>query len=239
MATEKVLGLGTNGIVEKEITVAADDLAIKQSITLTLGQTSVAIPGGYEVTGLIVFLNGVYLSPSEYTATDGVNVVLVTGAPTAGSVLDVISFLSSGILALGTAALRDSIGISPLYGRDSIIGTVSQVAGVPTGAILESGSNANGSFLKFADGTLICETVVRASGNINNAAGAIFSTATLGPFTPPATFVGAFSGFVSSTSESVWFGVLTTSNVIYVRGFSATSLAFSYNYTVRCFGRWY
>jgi glutamate dehydrogenase/leucine dehydrogenase len=42
------------------------------------------------------------------------------------------------------------------YSRDNILGTVSQSAGVPTGAIIERGSNANGEFVKYADGTMIC-----------------------------------------------------------------------------------
>lgn len=43
-----------------------------------------------------------------------------------------------------------------VYAQDSILGPVSQAGGVPTGAIVERGSNANGEFAKFADGTLIC-----------------------------------------------------------------------------------
>jgi hypothetical protein len=39
------------------------------------------------------------------------------------------------------------------------VGTVSQVGGVPTGAIVETGSNANGTFTKWADGTMICTYV--------------------------------------------------------------------------------
>lgn len=59
-------------------------------------------------------------------------------------------------LGLGSAAVRASIGTGALYGRDSIVGTVSQSGGVPTGAIIERGSNANGNYVKFADGTMIC-----------------------------------------------------------------------------------
>jgi hypothetical protein len=43
-----------------------------------------------------------------------------------------------------------------LYHTGNILGTVSQSGGVPTGAIIESGSNANGEYVKYADGTLIC-----------------------------------------------------------------------------------
>jgi len=39
--------------------------------------------------------------------------------------------------------------------RDLFVGTVSENEGVPTGAIIERGNNANGYYVKFADGTLI------------------------------------------------------------------------------------
>jgi len=50
----------------------------------------------------------------------------------------------------------DALGDDPLYGRDSILGTVSQAGGVPTGAVIERGSNANGEYVRYADGTQIC-----------------------------------------------------------------------------------
>ncbi|WP_275223148.1 hypothetical protein, partial [Citrobacter freundii] len=40
--------------------------------------------------------------------------------------------------------------------KADVVGTVSQSGGVPTGAIIERGSNSNGEYTKFADGTLIC-----------------------------------------------------------------------------------
>jgi hypothetical protein len=36
------------------------------------------------------------------------------------------------------------------------VGTVSQADGIPTGAIVQSGSNADGSYVRWADGTQIC-----------------------------------------------------------------------------------
>jgi hypothetical protein len=53
-----------------------------------------------------------------------------------------------------TLVLPDAAG--EIYGQGNILGTVSQSAGVPTGAIIERGSNANGEFVKYADGTMIC-----------------------------------------------------------------------------------
>ena len=58
------------------------------------------------------------------------------------------------------------------YHTGNLLGTVSQSGGVPTGSIIERGSNANGEYVRFADGTQICT-------NSNNAIA-----------TNPATFTG-------------------------------------------------
>lgn len=42
-----------------------------------------------------------------------------------------------------------------VYDQQTVLGTVSQVGGVPTGAIIERGSNANGEYVRWADGTQI------------------------------------------------------------------------------------
>ncbi len=46
------------------------------------------------------------------------------------------------------------------YGPGNLLGVVSQSAGVPTGAVIERGSNANGDYVRFADGTQICWATV-------------------------------------------------------------------------------
>ncbi|OHC43918.1 MAG: hypothetical protein A2092_06745 [Rhodobacteraceae bacterium GWE1_64_9] len=43
-----------------------------------------------------------------------------------------------------------------LLHNEIILGTVAQSGGAPTGAIIERGSNANGEYVRFADGTQIC-----------------------------------------------------------------------------------
>ena len=52
------------------------------------------------------------------------------------------------------------------YKKSNILGTVSESGGVPTGAVIERGSNSNGEYVKFADGTLIMNRTV--SVNLNN-----------------------------------------------------------------------
>jgi len=75
------------------------------------------------------------------------------------------------------------------YDTGNAVGTVSQSGGTPTGAIIERGSNANGEYVKFADGTMICTLVVQYTGiDITTAAGALYTNATLPTWTFPASF---------------------------------------------------
>lgn len=55
--------------------------------------------------------------------------------------------------AAGTFGVFTGAGLMRLA---SIIGAVAQSGGVPTGAIIERGSNANGEYVRYADGTQIC-----------------------------------------------------------------------------------
>lgn len=70
-------------------------------------------------------------------------------------------------------------GGSQVFSRDNILGTVSEASGLPTGAVIEAGSNANGRFVRLADGTQICSHSLTAS------AGAAVS------WTYPAVFAAA------------------------------------------------
>jgi hypothetical protein len=73
------------------------------------------------------------------------------GSGAYASVVASVGDLTAGrLLTVGAtkAQLADDV-----YGRSNILGTVSQTAGVPTGAIIQRGSNANGQFTRYADGT--------------------------------------------------------------------------------------
>lgn len=72
------------------------------------------------------------------------------------------------------------------FARGNILGTVSQSGGVPTGALLEHGSNANGMYWKFAGNLLICrvpDIIVPAMA---------MGTGTTINVTLPATFANVF-----------------------------------------------
>ncbi|MFG0272095.1 phage tail protein [Pseudomonas sp. zjy_14] len=67
-----------------------------------------------------------------------------------------------------TAALaRSGLGLKSAAVAD-IVGTVSQSGGTPTGAIYEQGSNANGHYIKFASGAMICWGASTYTGGITS-----------------------------------------------------------------------
>lgn len=122
-----------------------------------------------------------------------------------------------------------------VYTAASILGAVSQSAGVPTGAVIEQGSNANGEYVRFADGTQIC----RMTGNFP--AQAINTGASLNcPF--PATFSSAVYKFTAQvTGNSAGSGSQNSVGSLVANGIykdassSATQLAlasYSYRYAV-------
>ncbi|MGQ3214807.1 MAG: hypothetical protein ACT6U0_12285 [Shinella sp.] len=80
------------------------------------------------------------------------------------------------VTGASTAALRD------------IVGTVGQSSGVPTGAIVEYGTNANGEYIRWADGTQICLKTLTGLGPINTAVGGIFISANIAIGTMAAAF---------------------------------------------------
>lgn len=115
--------------------------------------------------------------------------------------------------------------ISPKVGlrtaaKADVVGTVSQSGGVPTGAIIERGSNSNGEYTKFADGTLICCFTKSVESITSNPSGGTtnlyFSTESV--FTFPATFVGTRPAVAPSAPLSIG----GTSSWPSVRGSSLT-----------------
>lgn len=105
------------------------------------------------------------------------------------------SFLAWQEIYSGSAAsVRSQLGLNEAanaFRRSNILGTVSQSSGVPTGAIIERGSNANGEYVRFADGTQICWYRAPFARSLNQATGALFFSSTpVGGSPHPAAFVG-------------------------------------------------
>jgi len=132
-----------------------------------------------------------------------------------------------------------------IYNQGSILGTVSQSSGVPTGAIIERGSNANGEYVRFADGTQICthnEVIVDLA--ITSAYGAFYRSSTQ-TWTLPAAFANAaavVSAFDANGSDPfMWAtratGFIATTGMFIVT--AATSSTQNVRVTKLAIGRWF
>ena len=80
----------------------------RDSFTATSGQTSFAT-GGYTPNFLDVYLNGVKLAAADYTASNGSDVVLASGAAT-GDILEVVAFttFTPANIPSGTPSIDDN-----------------------------------------------------------------------------------------------------------------------------------
>ena len=78
---------------------------------------------------------------------------------------------------------------SGLYNRNNVVGLVSQSGGVPSSAIIEQGSNANGEYTKFTDGTLICWRLYQDSSHTTTVSGS-FNVKEMSGIAKPVPFVG-------------------------------------------------
>ncbi|NEX47748.1 DUF2793 domain-containing protein [Pseudotabrizicola algicola] len=141
------------------------------------------------------------VSADGNTFTTALSVNPANGLLAGAAVTDTASDLTPGrLLKVGAGAGQ----LDPsLYRRGTVLGPVSQSGGQPTGALIERGSNANGNYMRFADGTQICTRRVQLTGiSINVAMGSLFR-ATVGSFDFPATF---------ATVESVGVTMMASQN---------------------------
>lgn len=125
--------------------------------------------------------------------------------------------------------------------KADILGVVSQSGGLPTGSIIERGSNSNGEYVKFADGTLICFMNPGGSPAIGANAFSAF-----GPYGTPANFINSVF-FVTAVAvpagSNDTYGVtvsysLSSNTVGFVYRNGATAQSFG-NIKILCIGRWY
>lgn len=133
-----------------------------------------------------------------------------------------------------------SVGIGDIQ-ASVIVGTTTQSGGLPTGSIIERGSNANGEYVKYADGTMICTFAQTITLNINTAYNTVFFA--LPSWTYPVAFA---SNPIASLGAQRTGGVLSTGSgsasttvaSLYVIDYTSTT---GQSITLRWFaiGRWF
>lgn len=173
-----------------------DDLSIK-----------VSDDGGTWSTGLSI-------SADSGTVTFAQD-VMISGQVQGDAVMQSATDVTTGRL------MRADFGYCP----GNLLGSVSQSGAVPTGAVLERGSNADGEYLKLADGTLIC-TSPAFVGDATTPIGGLFRWAAGQTWSFPEAFFTAPHVMPGATHDPAlcWATAQTaTATSAIVNLFSATS----------------
>lgn len=120
-----------------------------------------------------------------------------------------------------------------LYDQGSLLGTVSQSGGVPTGAVIERGSNANGDYVRFADGTQICTFLIATSDVADTVWTFPASFATTGGLTPIIT------GAQSTVARTTGINAITLTTVTFNLLVASTSARVATSVRVAAIGLWF
>jgi len=180
-------------------------------------------------------------SASTVNIPEGAQGAIIVSQVLPGSVTQIYIRSSSGRVYSRTSIAGTWGGWVRQVGFSDILGSVSQSGGVPTGSIIERGSNANGEYVRFADGTQLCWKVnAVTSGPVDNPTGNLWVSA-LVSWTFPISFLGSANSMAHRAgSSSRWTsGVGTTSTAASIRVFSTASNTSDLGVDMVAIGRWF
>lgn len=151
-------------------------------------------------------------------------------------------FSADAVTVMEKGNLTDTWGQEHrLVSLENLLGTVSEAAGVPTGAVIERGSNANGEYVRFADGTQICsreaEVDVTSTSNQTFSFAAIFAavpTMSVNHKDSAPNAALLYDNFRGLTPSTTAFGVRLLS-----AGTSSDPTADTEKLALTAFGRWF
>lgn len=190
-----------SGDSEPRIELAPGNLSLHVGISNVFSINASGVASGtavqndmYDTTDHKIMLNGAHgLGAVSPTTTSNLNALVNTrffyeanaiGTPGSGATVTGMH-ISGGnetlAIQIGSRVSADTLvwrrknvnwqSWREIYTQASILGTVSISGGIPTGAIIERDNNANGEYVRFADGTQICGTTIQG-----NTAGAFTRT---------------------------------------------------------------
>lgn len=137
-------------------------------------------------------------------------------------------YRSSDALGLGTWRRFHSGGIWQAWRQiaaSSTIGTVAQSGGIATGSLFERNSNANGEYIRLADGTQICTSTDISVSRVNDD---VLSTTWTYPAVFASTPFGSLSG-IGATGDMVNCSFDQIGASVFGRGTSSSVVGFRRN----------
>ena len=144
----------------------------RDSYTATASQTTFAVSGGYSIGFIDVFMNGVKLASTDFTASDGNTVVLASGAA-AGDLIDIIAY--DTFVAAQTTYTRSTFTATAAQTTFSVNYTVGFIDVFMNGVKLIVGTDVtatSGSDIVLASGAAagdLIETIAYGTFSIANA----------------------------------------------------------------------
>ena len=199
---------------------------------------------------------------SDYNAANGVSQFLadaVTGAPSnkpingrAHAGMHIAANSTRWLQILGEVAGGSDLArlywrrnyngtISPwqqIFSQGNILGGVSVSGSLPTGAVIERNSNANGSYMRLADGTQICwRNVVVAVNNTDTQSfqsPGVFAGSTVTAFLSPVLDTAAGDSFAAGARIRLQGGT-----TFEIRNRAATGQTGTCAFNVCAIGRWF
>ncbi|MBF8793495.1 hypothetical protein IRZ70_11835 [Pseudomonas monteilii] len=158
---------------------------------------------------------------------------------------NVVPVAKGGTGGTTPATARSGLGLKAAAVAD-IVGNVSQSGGVPTGAIIERGSNANGEYTKYADGTMECWMSINVTDQAIDTvyAGGVYQGTRTWSF--PSSFIGTptvIAGSFRWGSAASWASIAgaPSGSTVTLRGFDMVSRAAGtvVQISAKAIGRWY
>ena len=148
--------------------------------TLVEASTTIPVAGGFSPGNIEVYINGDYVLPTDYDESDGLTIVfsITLDAGTDYVVIEARQFLVADTWSKAEADTRYA---EITGGANSNFTAMPQVGGDP---IVESGSNADGEWTRWADGTQT------ANASVGFDFGNSGATSSLTSYPFPNTFVG-------------------------------------------------